>query len=134
MFQQLLLVGNLGSDPQLRDVNGTPVASFSLATNERWRDRDGNQQEKTTWWRVSAWGKTAENVNAYLSKGRQVMVLGTLESGDDGGPKTWTDQQGAVRASFDVRASKVQFLAGGASDSSQASGASNAGDDAGIPF
>jgi single-strand DNA-binding protein len=82
---------------------------FSVATNRRWRDQSGQQQEKTTWFRVTCWGKLAESVdglsqNGYLSKGRQVYVEGRIEL------NTWQDQQGQTRADLDVNATEFQLL------------------------
>ena len=80
MYQKLIIVGNLGRDPEMRYTpDGTPVTNFSVATNRRWTDASGQQQERTVWFRVSAWRRLAETCNQYLSKGRQVMVaLGQL--------------------------------------------------------
>lgn len=77
MFQKLIIVGNLGSEPEMRYMpDGQAVTNFSLACNRRWNDRStGQQQEEVTWYRVSVWGRQAEAVNEYLSKGRQVLIL-----------------------------------------------------------
>ena len=72
MFQQTIIIGNVGSDPELRyTAAGEPVANFSVATTERWKSQDGQTQERTTWFRVAAWNKLAETCNQYLRKGRQ---------------------------------------------------------------
>ena len=106
MYQQITLVGNLGNDPELRHApSGDPVTSFSVATSRRWTGADGQRQEKTVWFRVSAWQRLAETCNQYLAKGRRVMVVGEVEE-----PSTWTDDSGNVRASLQVRARSVQFL------------------------
>ncbi len=114
MFHRVILLGNLGSDPVMRYTpNGTPVTNFNVATNERWVDQSGETQERTTWWRVTVWGKQAEICNEYLSKGRQVLVEGTLVADPNtGGPRIWTDQSGNPRASFEVRARVVRFVGG----------------------
>lgn len=116
MFQQITLVGNLGNDPEMRYTpNGVPVTSFSLAVNKRWVGQDGQQQEKTLWFRVTAWRKSAELASQYLSKGRQVLIVGELEE-----PRTFTDRNGVVRVSLDVTANEIRFLGradGGHSDS-----------------
>lgn len=116
MFQQITLVGNLGNDPEMRYTpNGVPVTSFSLAVNKRWAGQDGQQQEKTLWFRVTAWRKSAELASQYLSKGRQVLIVGELEE-----PRTFTDRNGTVRVSLDVTANEIRFLGradGGHSDS-----------------
>ena len=108
MFQQLIIVGNLGNDPELRYTSsGTPVANFNVATSRRWTDQQGKPQEETTWFRVSAWGKQAETVNQYLRKGRQVMVVGRVTA------RAYTAANGEPRASLDVTADSVRFLGGG---------------------
>lgn len=105
MFQQLIIVGNLGNDPELRyTANGTPVANFNVATSRRWTDQQGKPQEETTWFRVSAWGKQAESVNQYLRKGRQVMVIGRVTA------RAYTAANGEARASLDVTAESIKFL------------------------
>lgn len=115
MYQKLIIVGNLGNDPDMRYLqDGTAVTSFNLATNRRWTDRQSNQPvEETTWFRVSVWGRQAETVNQYLSKGRRVLVEGMLTPDrQTGGPRTYTRQDGTVGASFEVRADSVRFLGG----------------------
>ena len=115
MFQKLILVGNLGRDPELRFTpQGRAVTNFSVATNESWTGQDGQKNERTTWFRVSVWGKSAEACAQYLSKGRQVLVEGRLNiDSETGGPRIWTSQDGAPRASFEVTAFNVKFLGNG---------------------
>ena len=106
MYQQITLIGNLGADPEMRlTQDGTPVTSFRVATNRRWRTQDGTTQEKTVWFRVSAWRRLAEACNQYLTKGQRVLVVGEIEE-----PSTWTDQEGNARASLEIQARNVQFL------------------------
>lgn len=106
MYQQITLVGNLGGDPELRHApSGDPVASFSVATSRRWTGQDGQRQERTVWFRVTAWQRLAETCSQYLAKGQRVLVNGEVEE-----PSTWTDSNGVVRASLEVRARSVQFL------------------------
>lgn len=108
-YQQTIVVGNLGGDPETRQLpSGGSVCSFNVAVNESWNDRQtGERREKTLWFRVSAFGRQGEIAQQYLSKGRQVMVIGTVEAnafmGNDGQP----------RASLDLRAQRIQFLQGG---------------------
>lgn len=102
MFQQCIIVGNLGSDPEMRFTSdGTPVTSFRVAVNKRW---DGG--EKTWWFKVSCWRKLAETTNTYLKKGRQVMVIGEVDA------SAWSDQEGNARASLELNARDVRFLGG----------------------
>lgn len=111
MYQRLVLVGNLGRDPEMRYTpQGTPVTSFSVATSRKYNTADGQQKEETVWFRISVWGKQAETVNQYLTKGRQVLVEGTLVPDENGSPRIWTGQDGKPRASFEVRAQTVRFL------------------------
>ena len=112
MYQKLIIVGNLGRDPEMRYTqNGTPVTSFSVATNRRWTNQDGSPGEETIWFRVSAWRRLAETCNEYLEKGRQVLVEGRLNPDPEtGGPRIWTDRDGNPRASFEMTALNVKFL------------------------
>lgn len=116
MYQRLTIVGNLGQDPDLRYTSdGTPVASFSVATNRKWTNRDGSPGEETVWFRISAWRRMAEVCAEYLEKGRQVLVEGRLNPDPEtGGPRIWTDRNGNPRASFEVTAQTVKFLGRGA--------------------
>ena len=79
MLNQINLIGNVGQDPELRDVNGTAVVNLSLATTDRYKDKSGQQQEVTQWHRVSFWGKPAEIISEYVHKGSKLYVGGSLE-------------------------------------------------------
>jgi single-strand DNA-binding protein len=105
MYQEITLVGKLGNDPEKRTTpGGKTVASFSLAVNKTWT-KDGQRQEKTTWFRCTAWEKQAEIVSANLTKGRKVMVVGEVEDA-----RAFTDRDGNNRASLEVTASRIVFL------------------------
>ena len=113
MYQKIIIVGNLGGDPEMRYMaDGTAVTNFSMATNRRWNDRQtGQPVDETTWFRVSVWGRRAEVVNQYLSKGRQVLVEGRLRPDPStGNPRLWTRQDGSVAASFEIVADNVSFI------------------------
>ena len=112
MYQKVVIVGNLGRDPEMRYTpSGQAVTNFSVATSRRWTDGSGNQQEETVWFRVSTWGKLAEVCNQYLSKGRQVLCEGRLTvDRESGGPRLWQDQNGNWRASYEINAFEVKFL------------------------
>jgi len=112
MYQKLIIVGNLGQDPELRYTqSGQAVTNFSVATSRRWTGSDGQQQEETVWFRVSVWGKQAETCNQYLNKGRQVMCEGRMNiDKETGGPRVWQDQNGNWRASYEMTAFDVRFL------------------------
>ncbi|HEX8070576.1 MAG TPA: single-stranded DNA-binding protein [Pyrinomonadaceae bacterium] len=107
-FNKVIVVGNLGRDPELRYTpQGTPCCTFSLASNERRRGRDGAEaQDVTTWFRVTVWGKQAETVSKYLTKGRSVYVEGRLHVSE------WTDKEGKPRFTLEVNATDVQFIGG----------------------
>lgn len=107
-WHQTIVVGNLGRDPEMRYLqSGRGVCSFSVAVTERWTDRGSNEKrEKTTWYNVSAWGPLAETCNTYLKKGRQVMVIGTVDA------RGYTNNNGEPAASLDLTARDVRFLGG----------------------
>ena len=115
MYQTLIVVGNLGRDPEMRYMpDGTAITSFSMATSRRWNDKaTGQPVEETMWFRVSVFGRQAEAVNQYLSKGRPVLVEGHLRADPQtGGPRLWTGQDGTMRASFEITAETVRFIGG----------------------
>ena len=104
---KVIIVGNLGRDPELRYIqSGQAVANFSVATNEKWKDKDGNNQERTEWHRIVVWGKSAENCAQYLQKGRSVYIEGKLQT------REWEDKDGNKRSTTEVVAQAVQFLGG----------------------
>jgi single-strand DNA-binding protein len=120
-FNEINIVGNLGRDPELRYTpQGTPVCNFSVATNERRRDRAGETQDITTWFRVTAWGRQAENASKYLSKGRPVYVEGRLRV------EEWTDRDGRQRYTLEVHATDIQFLGARADEAPTSVGVSAA--------
>ena len=114
MYQKITIIGNLGRDPQTRYTqDGTPVTSFSVATNRRWSKADGTQGEQVVWFRVSAWRKLAETCGEYLKKGRQVLVEGRLKPDPDtGGPRVYQRNDGSAGAQYEITALSVRFLAG----------------------
>ena len=112
MYLKLTGIGYLGGDPELRYTpTGQQVCNFSVATNRRWKNTDGSPGEETTWLRLTAWGKLAEHVNQYLHKGSKIYFEGKLTPDKQtGGPRMWNDQNGNMRASYEVRVEMVQFL------------------------
>lgn len=111
MYHRVIIAGYLGRDPEIRYLpDGQAVANFSIATSRRWTDQSGQPREETIWWRVSAFGKTAENCKQYLAKGRAALVEGRMRPDENGNPRTWTGQDGVVRASYEVTADTVRFL------------------------
>lgn len=104
-LNKVMLIGNLGKDPEVRYTpDGTPVATFSLATSENWTDKSGGRQEHTEWHTVVAWNKLADLCKRYLSKGRQVYIEGRIRSRD------WTDKDGNKRRTTEVIASQMVLL------------------------
>lgn len=104
-FNKIILVGNLGRDPELRYTpQGNPVCHFTMATNEKRRDRAGETQDVTTWFRVTLWGRQAETASQYLTKGQSVYVEGRLRV------EEWTDRDGKPRYTLEVNATDMQFL------------------------
>lgn len=102
---KVILVGNLGRDPEVRYTQGgTPVANFTLATTERWNDASGERKEKTEWHRIVVWSKQAEIAGEYLRKGSQVYVEGSLQT------REWTDRDGNKRYTTEIRAQRFQML------------------------
>jgi single-strand DNA-binding protein len=114
MYQKVIIAGNLGRDPEMRYTpDGTPVTTFSVATNRRWNRPDGSQGEETIWFRVTAWRRMAEVCNQYLQKGRQVLVEGRLRPDPEtGGPRVYQRNDGSYGASFELTAETVKFIGG----------------------
>jgi single-strand DNA-binding protein len=112
MYHTIIIVGNLGRDPEMRYTpSGQAVTNFNVATNRQYTDSNGQQVKETIWFRVSTWGKQAETCNQYLKKGNKVLVEGRLVPDQaTGGPRVWTRQDGTVTASFEVSANTVRFL------------------------
>ncbi|MEW5985949.1 MAG: single-stranded DNA-binding protein [Chloroflexota bacterium] len=142
MYQKIIVLGYLGGDPEMRYMaDGQAVTNFSLATNRRWTDKaSGQQQDETTWFRVSVWGKQAELANQYLSKGRQVLVEGRIRPDPkSGSPRLFTRQDGTVGASFEITADVIRFVgsrdqAGFEAGAPAAGGGAAAQDEDDIPF
>ena len=126
MYQTIIIVGNVGRDPEMRYTpSGQAVTSFSVATNRQYTNNNGETVKETIWFRVSAWGKTGETCNQYLKKGSKVLVEGRLTADPaTGGPRIWQAQDGSSRASFEVSAGTVRFLSSrGETDGSAAASA-----------
>jgi single-strand DNA-binding protein len=88
MVNKVILIGNLGRDPEVRSTpSGQPVANFTIATNRRWKDKNGQRQEQTEWHNIVVWGKQAEIAGQYLTKGKQIYLEGRLQT------RSWDDRQ-----------------------------------------
>ncbi len=108
MLNKCLQIGNLGRDAELRYTpGGTAVATLNLATTDKWKDKDGQAQERTEWHRVVLWGKIAESLNEYLVKGKQVYIEGQIQT------RQWDDKDGNKRYTTEIRAHQVRLLGGG---------------------
>lgn len=107
MINKVILIGNLGADPELRYTqSGTPVASFRVATTERWKGQDGQMQEQTEWHSCNAWGKLAEICGKYLQKGSKVYVEGSINT------RKWQDKSGNDRYSTEIKVKEMKMLDG----------------------
>ena len=136
---KVILVGNLGKDPEVRYTKaGQAVASFSLATSEKWTNKEGGKEEKTEWHRITAWGKLGEICGEYLSKGKQVYIEGRLQTRD------WDDKDGNKKTTTEVVVSNMVMLgqisdgrgagAAGAQHSAGSGGGADDFEDDDIPF
>ena len=137
MYQKIVIVGNLGRDPEMRYTpGGQAVTNFSVATNRQYTASDGQQVKETIWFRVSAWGRQAETCNQYLRQGSRVLIEGRLTADPaTGGPRIWTRQDGSPGSSFEITAQTIKFLSTRDEDASFQSSApaGDMGDDD-IPF
>ena len=105
---KVILVGNLGRDAELRYTpGGAAVSTLNLATTEVWNDRSNQRQEKTEWHRVILWGKQAESLQEYLTKGKQIYIEGRLQT------RQWDDKDGNKRYTTEIKADRVTLLGGG---------------------
>ena len=120
-INKVIIVGNLGKDPEMRTFpNGDPVANVTIATTDKWKDKQsGEMREATEWHRVSFNGRLAEIVGQYLKKGSQVYVEGSLRT------RKWTDQAGVEKYSTEIRADQMQMLGGRQDGGGQDSGGGN---------
>ena len=104
-MNKAIIVGKLGRDPELRYTqNGTAVVNLSVATDESYKDSQGQVQKQTEWHKINAFGKTAENCGKYLGKGSTVLVEGSIQT------RKWQDKEGQDRYSTEIKAMRVQFL------------------------
>jgi len=111
MVNRVILVGHLGGDPEMRYTSsGTPVTNFSLATNERWNNQDGERQERTEWHKIVTWSKLAEISNQYLTKGQLVFIEGRIQT------REWDDRDGNKRRTTEIVASDMRMMSPRSSD------------------
>jgi single-strand DNA-binding protein len=104
-LNKAMLIGHLGRDPEIRyTADGSPVATFSLATGENWTDKSGNRQERTEWHNIVAYRRLADLSKKYLAKGRQVYIEGRIQSRD------WSDREGVKRRTTEIIANQMVLL------------------------
>ncbi len=114
-LNRVLIIGNLGSNPEVRSVaGGQTVATFSVATNESWNDKQGQKQERTEWHKIVVWGRQAEFCGQYLQKGSTVFIEGRIQT------RSWDDKEGQKRYTTEIVASSVQSIGGRGSMASDA--------------
>ena len=119
---KVILVGNLGRDAELRYTpGGAAVATINMATTEVWNDKSGQRQEKTEWHRVVLWGKSAESLAEYLTKGKQIYVEGRLQT------RQWDDKDGNKRYTTEIRGDRIVLLGGGGGGRGAGAGSRSAG-------
>ncbi len=115
-INKVILIGNLGKDPELRRTpNGASVVSFPLATKDRWKDKDGERQDRTEWHNIVAWNKLADLANQYLKKGRAAYVEGRIAT------RSWDDKDGNKRYKTEIVANQIQFLGSSSASASDTS-------------
>lgn len=115
MYQQITIIGNVGRDPEMRYTQGgVAVCDFSVAVNKKYTTSGGEQRDETTWFRVTCWRQLAETMGKYLTKGKQIMVVGEVSA------SAYTDKAGQPAATLEITANTVKFL-----------GSRQEGDDAG---
>ena len=123
-MNKVILVGNLGRDAELRYTpGGAAVATLNMATTEVWNDKAGQRQEKTEWHRIVLWGKTAESLNEYLTKGKQIYVEGRLQT------RQWDDKDGNKRYTTEIRGDRIVLLGGGGGGGRGGGGMARGGSD-----
>lgn len=122
---KVILIGHLGADPEIRYTpTGAPVANLRIATNESWKNKNGQKEERTEWHRVVAWSKLAELASQYLTKGRQVYIEGRIQT------RSWDDKDGQKKYSTEIVATGIQFLGGAGMGGEKRS---SSGPDQGMP-
>ena len=107
---KVIIIGRVGKDAEMKYTpSGQAVTKFSVAVSESYTNGNGEKVKKTTWLRITTWGKLAENCNQYVKKGMELYVEGRLEPDEQGNPRMWTNKDGTSKSSFEVTASTVQF-------------------------
>lgn len=128
-MNKAMVIGNLGADPEVRYTqNGTPVATFSVATTERWKDKEGTPQEHTEWHRIVAWNRLGEICGEYLTKGSKVYVEGKMQT------RKWTDHENVDRYTTEIVINKLEMLCGSRQGDSYTDPNPEPGPNSDVPF
>ena len=126
-LNKVMLIGNLGKDPEVRyTTSGQAVASFSIATSERFKNKNGDWEERTEWHNVVLWGRQAEIAGEYLAKGRTIFIEGRLQT------RKWQDKEGKDRYTTEIVGEKMQMLGGKGEGGGRPSGGRGSADEAGF--
>ena len=111
MFHTIIIVGNVGRDPEMRYTpSGSAVTSFSVASSRNYKSREGTPVKETVWFRITCWGRQAEYASNYVRKGHKILVEGRLVADPSGNPRIFTRSDGTAGASFEINASNLQLL------------------------
>lgn len=127
-MNKVTLMGRLGKDPEVKEVNGTQVSNFTLATTDRWTDKEGQKKEKTEWHRVICWGPMAKLTEKYLEKGNQVLIEGQVQY------RTWENDEGKDQYMTEINAKKLHFIGSRNKEKVKGSGPSGAITMDDVPF
>lgn len=128
-YQQITILGRSGNDCEMRYTpSGTAVASFRFASNEKWTDGSGQKQERVIWYKVTIWGKPAESLSEYITKGKELLIIGTVTA------SAYMDKQGKPAASLDVKADTIRFVGSKGGSSTDPTDSVNVEDSQSIPF
>lgn len=122
-----ILLGRLGADPELKDVGSTQVCDLSVATNESWKDKDGNKQERTEWHRVQFWGRAATVLHEYLRKGSQIYIEGRIQT------RKYEDRDGNTRYTTEIVGKEFKFIGSNGNATNSSNQSTSASDDD-LPF
>ena len=107
MVNKVILVGNVGTDPEVKELTNGSVATFSLATSERYKDKSGQKQEKTEWHNIVAYGNVVDVIRSYVNKGDRLYIEGSIHT------RKWKDKEGNTRHSTEIKLRDLTMLGGG---------------------
>jgi single-strand DNA-binding protein len=137
MLQKIIIIGNLGRDPEMRYVGSEakPVTNMNVAVNRKWTDANGQPKEETTWFRTETWGPQAEAIHEHMAKGRQVYVEGRLKCDPEtGGPRIYAKNDGMAGAAFEIVTDNVRFLGTSGNGNGSGNGTANGTGSKGVRY